>query len=153
MIISDQQNVVIHFLMTRVFQQQFLYSLTWSSKQFLILNIFCFLFLKKFLHVRLIFLCFDPWIFYYLLANIFQNFWLFLVSFACYECWLPSISRACATSLANNNLWNIFNGNIFGWVQGISQISVKLSFLIFNLKALAKNFCSPSRRLEQKEKR
>ena len=49
--INDQQNVsiAIHFLMTNVLQQQFLYCFTWSSNQVLNLNIFSFLFRQTFL--------------------------------------------------------------------------------------------------------
>ena len=48
-VIIDRQNVLaIHFLMKYVLQQQFLYCFTWSSNQFLILNILSFLFLQIF---------------------------------------------------------------------------------------------------------
>ena len=75
-----------------VLQQPFLYCLTWNNNQFLILKIFSFLFLQNFLHINSISLCFDPWIFYHILANMFPSNWLFLASFASCECWLPCIS-------------------------------------------------------------
>ena len=59
--IIDQQNVSIamHFLMTNVLQQQFLYCFRWSSSQLVNLSNFSFLLLQTFLFISSIFLCFD----------------------------------------------------------------------------------------------
>ena len=68
--IIDQQNTGIHFLLTHVVKQQFLYCFKYSSSQFLILNIFFFLFPQTFLLINSISLCFDPWFFCHLLAKL-----------------------------------------------------------------------------------
>ena len=59
--IIDQQNVSIsmHFLMTNVLQQQFLYCFRSSSSQLVNLSNFSFLLLQTFLFINSIFLCFD----------------------------------------------------------------------------------------------
>ena len=59
--IIDQQNVSIsmHFLMTNVLQQQFLYCFRSSSSQLVNLINFSFLLLQTFLFINSIFLCFD----------------------------------------------------------------------------------------------
>ena len=67
--------------MTNVFQQQLLHFSKWSSNQLLNLIIFSFLFLQTFLFINSSSLCFNPWIFCHLLANLFPSFWLFLVLF------------------------------------------------------------------------
>ena len=51
---------IIHFLMTNILQQQFLYCITRSSNQLLNLNIFSFPFLQTFLLINSISLWFDP---------------------------------------------------------------------------------------------
>ena len=54
--------------MTHGFQKQFFYCFTWSSNQFLILNVFSFLF-KTLLLIISVSLCVCPWIFCHRLAT------------------------------------------------------------------------------------
>ena len=51
--ISDQKNVstAIHFLMTNILKQRFLYCFTWSNNHLLNLNIFSFLFFFRLFHL------------------------------------------------------------------------------------------------------
>ena len=86
MISDPQRNVGIHFLMKYVLQHHFLYYFTCSINQFVILNLFSFLFHQTFLLINSISLCFDRYIFYHLLAirmicfrGFGGRFWKFLV--------------------------------------------------------------------------
>ena len=136
--IINQQNVVVHFRMTHVFQQQFLYCFTWSNNQFIFLNIFSFLFLQTFLLISSISLCFDYWIFCCLLANLFPIVWLFLVLF--WMLWiLVTVHKPCHVPPASRiTTWGkmfkkIFLGMSKEWLRSRSHSS-----LITNLKTLAK---------------
>ena len=119
--------------MKYVLQQQFLYCFTWSSNQFHILNIFTFLFLKTFLLINSISLCFDPYTFCHLLAVriyiLFPSFWRSVLAVFCafldvvhggyraYKpCHVPHASRITTSG-------TIFTEICFG-VQGISPIWV-----------------------------
>ena len=83
---DPQQNVGIHFLMKYVLRQQFLYFFTWSSNQFLILNIFSFSFLQTlftyqlnfslFLHLNLLPSTRCPY-------SLFPSFWQSVLSVSC----------------------------------------------------------------------
>ena len=133
--IIDQRNLGTYFLMTHVLQQQFLFRFTRSCNKFLILKIFPFHFLRTCVLNIPISFCFDPWIFRYLLANLFSSFWLFLVLFldavnVGYCAWTVS----CATLVANNNLLNNFYGIFFG----VSDLGHTLLWWLTNLKTLAK---------------
>ena len=57
----------VHFLMTYVLQQQFLYCFIWSPNQFLLLNIFSFLLSSDFFTYQLD--SSDPWILCHLLVS------------------------------------------------------------------------------------
>ena len=84
------KTVQLHFLMTHVLQQQFSYCFKWSNNQFLILNIFSFVFLQTFfLLIKLNLLAIYQLTSYRISGG---WSWLFLVLFRCCECWLPCIS-------------------------------------------------------------
>ena len=103
----------------------------------LLLIIFSFLFL--FLFINSISLCFDPWIFCHLLANMCPSLWLFLVLF-----WmlrkLVTVNKLCnVLNKSQIATWGaIFMGILFSvskeWVRFWSCTS-----LVTNLKTFLKN--------------
>ena len=119
--------------MKYVLQQQLVYSFTWSSNQFHILNIFSFLFLKTFLLINSISLCFDPYTFCHLQAvriyNLFPSFWRSVLAVFCafldavhagYRAYKPChVPHASPITTSGT----IFTEICFG-VQGISPILV-----------------------------
>ena len=118
----------IHFLMKNVLQQQLLYCFTWSSNQFLNLNVFS------------IPLYFDPRIFCHPLANLFPSFWLFCVLF--WMLWmLVTLHKQCHVQHASQiTTWaTIFMERLFSvsrkWVRYWSHV-----FLITYYKLSLKSF-------------
>ena len=110
--------------MTNVLQQQISYCSTWSSNWLLNLNIFSFLFPQAFLLINSISLCFNPWIFSHLQANLFPSFWLFLVLFwvlwmlvTVYKpCHVPHASRITTSrKLFGERLFSVSKESVRSW--------------------------------------
>ena len=112
--ITDQQNVAIHFF-NRFYNASYGAAIT-------------FLFWTSFFFFRLFYNsispCFDPWILCHLLACFSE----FLVVSRAFLDAVNASYRAktvsCATCVVNNKLRNSFYGNNFWYVQGIRQILV-----------------------------
>ena len=136
--IFNQKNGGIHNLIKHALHQQFLYCFTWKNKEFLILNIFYFLFLLLFWLIISISLYLDPWVICHLLANLSPSFWLFPVTFVCCgscvcmhkPCHVPHASQI-------TTLGTIFTEIFFGASKELGK-SWSHTFLITNLEKFGK---------------
>ena len=134
--ITHQQNVDIHFLMTHVLQ--FLYCFPRSSNQILLLNIVSFLFLQTFFSYQPDFSLFWPLnlilcLIYLLLANLFSSLWLFFVLF--WMLWIMvTVLKLCHVPHASRiTTWGTAFAEIFFVVSKVKVRSWSHPFLITNL--------------------
>ena len=134
--ITHQQNVDIHFLMTHVLQ--FLYCFPRSSNQILLLNIVSFLFLQTFFSYQPDFSLFWPLnlilcLIYLLLANLFSSLWLFFVLF--WMLWIMvTVLKLCHVPHASRiTTWGTAFAEIFFVVSKVKFRSWSHPFLITNL--------------------
>ena len=99
---------------------------------------FSFLFLRTFLLIDSISLCFDPWIFYnLLLANLFPNFSL-LIMFFCMLWMLVTVNDLCYVPQVSRITWETNFTEIFFGVSKKWARSWSYASLITSLKTLTK---------------